>query len=118
MIVVCAVSALNVKVMLNSEHAEDMATTTLAAIGEGTPGESGESGESGGGDSGPCRTTMAGSIEWQDCDGLSMIARQTVNYKCAGKGSGTCKEGTEYTFFDCYGASITTQGRVTYKGCQ
>lgn len=55
-IVLCAISALNVKVMLSTEHSSDLLMTSLAAIGEGNPseggeGNKGESGESGGNDS-------------------------------------------------------------------
>lgn len=49
--VLCAVSALNVKVVLDTEHSGDLAMTSLAAIGEGNSGESkpGEGGSSEGG---------------------------------------------------------------------
>lgn len=50
-VVLCAVSALNVKVVLDTEHSSDLAMTSLAAIGEGNSGESkpgeGNSGEGG-----------------------------------------------------------------------
>jgi hypothetical protein len=49
--VLCAVSALNVKVVLDIEHFSDLAMTSLAAIGEGNSGEGG-SGEGGSGESG------------------------------------------------------------------
>lgn len=45
-VVLCAVSALNVKVVLDTEHSGDLAMTSLAAIGEGGSGEGG-SGEDG-----------------------------------------------------------------------
>ena len=50
-VVLCAVSALNVKVVLDTEHFSDLAMTSLAAIGEGNSGESkpGEGGSSEGG---------------------------------------------------------------------
>lgn len=50
-VVLCAVSALNVKVVLDTEHSSDLAMTSLAAIGEGGSGEGtseGNSGEGGG----------------------------------------------------------------------
>lgn len=43
-VVLCAVSALNVKVVLDTEHSGDLALTSLAAIGEGNSGEGGEGG--------------------------------------------------------------------------
>lgn len=49
-VVLCAVSALNVKVVLDTEHSSDLAMTSLAAIGEGNSGEGG-SGEGGSGES-------------------------------------------------------------------
>lgn len=49
-VVLCAVSALNVKVVLDTEHSGDLAMTSLAAIGEGNSGEGG-SGEGGSGES-------------------------------------------------------------------
>ena len=42
-VVLCAVSALNVKVVLDTEHSSDLAMTSLAAIGEGNSGEGGSS---------------------------------------------------------------------------
>ena len=55
-VVLCAVSALNVKVVLDTEHSGDLAMTSLAAIGEGNSGESkpgeGNSGEGGSGEGG------------------------------------------------------------------
>lgn len=44
-VAVSAVSALNVKVMLSTNHADDLAMTSLAAIGESGAWEWGESGE-------------------------------------------------------------------------
>lgn len=46
-VVLCAVSALNVKVVLDTEHSSDLAMTSLAVIGEGGSSEGG-SGEGGG----------------------------------------------------------------------
>lgn len=47
-VVLCAVSALNVKVVLDTEHSGDLTMTSLAAIGEGGSSEGG-GGENGGG---------------------------------------------------------------------
>lgn len=44
--IVCAVSVLNVTIMLNTERASDTSMTSLAAIGEGEPGENDEKIES------------------------------------------------------------------------
>ncbi len=71
---VCAVSALNVKVMLNAEHADDLAMTTLAAIGEGNPGESGEGGEGGSGEDNP--------FDWGELDEFTITCNKGGSGKC------------------------------------
>lgn len=118
-VVLCAVSALNVKVVLDTEHSGDLALTSLAAIGEGNSGEGGEGGEGGGGDDyGPCGTNITGDVSMQDCRGVKMYARVTITYTCEGQGLGICSDGVEYYFYDCEGSVIKHDEYITTKSCK
>lgn len=110
-VAVCAVSVLNVQIMLDSEHPGDMAATTLAAVGEGGSGESGESGQI-------CSHTVTTSESEQDCYGKKMRARITIDFKCTGQGFGACEDGAIYHFFDCEGVIISSQYDYRVKNCQ
>mgnify|MGYP006972016249 CR=1 FL=1 len=112
----CAVSALNVKVVLDTEHSGDLALTSLAAIGEGNSGEGGEGG--GGDDNGPCGTNITGDVSMQDCRGVKMYARVTITYTCEGQGLGICSDGVEYYFYDCEGSVIKHDEYITTKSCK
>ncbi|SHI32219.1 hypothetical protein [Bacteroides stercorirosoris] len=114
-VVLCAVSALNVKVVLDTEHSSDLAMTSLAAIGEGGSGEGG-SGE-GGNDQTPCHTFTVGDVSMQDCRGIKMYARVTITYTCEGKKLGSCSDGVEYYFYDCEGSMIKHDEYITPKSC-
>lgn len=93
-VVLCAVSALNVKVVLDTEHSSDLAMTSLAAIGEGGSGEGG----SGEGNSGEGGSGEGGGISgWWDrkdytcrdviCDCITHEYKSTyAEYKGDGKG--------------------------------
>ncbi|WP_330941829.1 hypothetical protein [Bacteroides sp. MSB163] len=115
-VVLCAVSALNVKVVLDTEHSGDLALTSLAAIGEGNSGEGGEGG--GGDDYGPCGTNITGDVSMQDCRGVKMYARVTITYTCEGQGLGICSDGVEYYFYDCEGSVIKHDEYITTKSCK
>lgn len=115
-VVLCAVSALNVKVVLDTEHSGDLALTSLAAIGEGNSGEGGEGG--GGDDNGPCGTNITGDVSMQDCRGVKMYARVTITYTCEGQGLGICSDGVEYYFYDCEGSVIKHDEYITTKSCK
>ena len=129
-VVLCAVSALNVKVVLDTEHSGDLAMTSLAAIGEGNSGEgnsgeggsggSGEGGEHGGGgnDYGPCGTNTTGDVSMQDCRGVKIYARVAITYTCEGQGLGICSDGVEYYFYDCEGSVIKHDEYITTKSCK
>lgn len=115
-VVLCAVSALNVKVVLDTEHSGDLALTSLAAIGEGNSGEGGEGG--GGDDYGPCGTNITGDVSMQDCRGVKMYARVTITYTCEGQGLVICSDGVEYYFYDCEGSVIKHDEYITTKSCK
>ena len=99
-IVLCAVSILNVKVMLDIDYSNDLLMTSLVSVsrGEGDP--------DGGDDDGTCRTDITGDMSIQDCRGVKKNGRATITYKCEGKGLGLCDDGVEYYFYDCEGAMI------------
>lgn len=116
-VVLCAVSALNVKMMLDTEHFGDLSLISLAAIGEGGSSE-GSSGEnSGDNNQTPCHTVTNASVSMQDCSGVQMYARITITYTCEGKKLGLCNEGVEYYFYDCEGSMIKNSEYITSKSC-
>ena len=111
-IVLCAVSILNVKVMLDIDYSNDLLMTSLVSVsrGEGDP--------DGGDDDGTCRTDITGDMSIQDCRGVKKNGRATITYKCEGKGLGLCDDGVEYYFYDCEGGMIKHDEYIDKKECK
>ncbi len=108
-IVLCAVSVLNVKVMLNTEHSSDLLMTSLASMGQSNSTEEG---------GGSCTTDTTGDVTMQDCRGVKMYNRVTITYTCQGNGLGICDDGVEYYFYDCEGAVIAHNEYISTKSCE
>lgn len=129
-VVLCAVSALNVKVVLDTEHSGDLAMTSLAAIGEGNSGESkpgeGNSGEGGSGEGG------SGGISWncttittdvycqtghcQSC-GREHIVSKWETKDCNRGALSFCYPGYVTTYYTCRGEVYSTTNMTSMSTC-
>lgn len=118
-VVLCAVSALNVKVVLDTEHSSDLAMTSLAAIGEGGNGE-GNSGEGSGGISWNC-TTITTDVycqtgHCQSC-GREHIVSKWETKDCNRGALSFCYPGYVTTYYTCRGEVDSTTNMTSMSTC-
>ena len=118
-VVLCAVSALNVKVVLDTEHSSDLAMTSLAAIGEGNSGE-GNSGEGSGGISWNC-TTITTDVycqtgHCQSC-GREHIVSKWETKDCNRGALSFCYPGYVTTYYTCRGEVDSTTNMTSMSTC-
>lgn len=106
MVVLCAVSALNVKVVLDTDHSSDLAMTSLAAISQSRSGE-GSSGE-GGSDKGDISldcTTITTDVYTQEANcmvcGLKHVVSEWETRNCNRGVFSFCYPGYIVTYYDC-----------------
>lgn len=123
-VVLCAVSALNVKVVLDTEHSSDLAMTSLAAIGEGNSGEGnsgeGNSGEGSGGISWNC-TTITTDVycqtgHCQSC-GREHIVSKWETKDCNRGALSFCYPGYVTTYYTCRGEVDSTTNMTSMSTC-
>lgn len=116
-IVLCAVSVLNVKVMLNTEHSSDLLMTSLSAISKGYSGD-GESGS--GGITWNCMTITTDvynqTVDCQMC-GYTHVASVWETKECNRGTFSFCYPGYTTTYYNCQGEVDSVSDMTSTSTC-